>query len=77
MTNGHGWYQEWGQPARELHPGDFANIPANVEHWHGAIKDSWFAHLAVEADAQPGDWFEAVSDEEYGKLLQIVTLCDL
>lgn len=68
VTNGRGWYQEWGQPVRELHPGDFVNIPANVKHWHGAAKDSWFAHLAVEADAQPGDWFKAVSDEEYNKL---------
>ena len=68
VTNGRGWYQEWGQAARELHPGDFVNIPANVKHWHGAAKDGWFAHLAVEADAQQGDWFEAVSDEEYNKL---------
>lgn len=68
VTNGRGWYQEWDKPARELHPGDVVNIPANVKHWHGAAKDSWFAHLAIEADAQHGDWFEAVSDEEYSNL---------
>ena len=27
-TQGRGWYQEWGKPARELHPGDVVNIPA-------------------------------------------------
>ena len=27
---GRGWYQEWGQEARALHPGDVVNIPAGV-----------------------------------------------
>ena len=45
---GRGWYQEEGKPARELRTGDVVHIPANVKHWHGAAKDSWFAHLAVE-----------------------------
>ena len=35
-----GYYQEWGKAARELHPGDIVNIPANVKHWHGAAHDS-------------------------------------
>lgn len=38
VTAGRGWYQEWGKPARELHPGDVVNIPANVKHWHGAAR---------------------------------------
>lgn len=67
---GEGWYQEWGKPAQRLHPGDVVNIPANVKHWHGAAKDSWFAHLAI---AVPGtetsnEWLEAVNDTEYNKL---------
>ena len=70
VTAGRGWYQEWGKPAQELHPGDVVNIPANVKHWHGAAKDSWFVHLAVEV---PGvdtrnEWCEAVSYEEYARL---------
>lgn len=40
VTAGHGYYQEWGEKARELHPGDVVNIPANVKHWHGAAPDS-------------------------------------
>ena len=28
---GRGYYQEWGQPARELHPGDVVNIPPGGE----------------------------------------------
>ena len=67
---GRGWYREWGREARELHPGDIVNIPAGVKHWHGAAKDSWFAHLAVEIPGEDGstEWCEAVSDEEYAEL---------
>ena len=64
---GRGWYQEWGKEPRELHPGDVVNIPANVKHWHGAAKDSWFQHLAIEVPGEGGraEWCEPVSDEEY------------
>ncbi len=69
-TGGRGWYQEEGKPARELHAGDVVNIPANVKHWHGAAKDSWFVHLAVEVPGEQtaNEWCEPVSDEEYGRL---------
>lgn len=70
VTGGRGWYQEWGQPARELHAGDVVNIPANVKHWHGAAADSWFQHLAVEVPGEEGsnEWLEPVSDEDYARL---------
>ena len=69
-TAGRGWYQEWGKPARELHPGDAVVIPTGVKHWHGAAKDSWFAHLAVEVPGEEtgNEWLEPVDDEQYGKL---------
>ena len=67
---GRGWYQESGKEPRELNPGDIVNIPAEVKHWHGAAKDSWFAHLAIEIQGEDSStqWCEPVSDEEYGKL---------
>lgn len=67
---GRGYYQEWGQPARELHPGDVVNIPPEVKHWHGAAPDSWFSHLALEVPGEncSNKWLEAVSQEEYGIL---------
>lgn len=70
VTGGRGYYQEWGKPARELHPGDVVNIPPEVKHWHGAAPDSWFAHLAVEvpAEGSSNEWLEAVSDEDYRNL---------
>ena len=69
-VDGRGWYREEGKAAVELHPGDVITIPANVKHWHGAAKNSWFSHIAVEC---PGietstEWLEAVTDEEYDKL---------
>ena len=67
---GRGWYQEYGKKPRELNPGDIVNIPAEIKHWHGAAKDSWFAHLAVEIHGEDGstEWCEPVSDDEYSKL---------
>lgn len=67
---GRGFYQEWGQQARELHPGDVVNIAPGVKHWHGAAPDSWFSHLAVEVPGENtrSEWCEPVSDEDYAKL---------
>ena len=67
---GHGWYQQEGEEARFLSPGDIVNIPPNVKHWHGASKDGYFQHLALEI---PGEntstlWCEPVNEEEYSKL---------
>lgn len=69
-TTGRGYYQEWGKEAQELHPGDVVNIPPEVKHWHGAAKDSWFAHLAVEVPAEgaSNEWLEVVNKEDYEKL---------
>lgn len=69
-TGGRGYYQEWGKPARELYPGDVVQIPADVKHWHGAAKDSWFVHLAITVSPEkgPAEWLEPVTDEDYNKL---------
>ena len=69
-TAGRGWYQELGKEARELHAGDVVEIPAGVKHWHGAAKDSWFAHLSVEVpgEATKNEWLERVSDADYQTL---------
>ena len=70
VTSGRGWYQEEGKEPRELFPGDVVNIPAEVKHWHGAAKDSWFEHLAVEVPGEDThtEWCEPVDPEEYVKL---------
>ena len=69
-VGGRGWYQEEGKNAVELLPGSVENIPVGVKHWHGAAKDSWFSHLALEIPGEKGSttWCEPVSEEGYGKL---------
>ncbi|MEA4912289.1 MAG: carboxymuconolactone decarboxylase family protein [Oscillospiraceae bacterium] len=69
-VGGRGYYQAWGEPAQTLCPGDVVNIPADVKHWHGAARDSWFSHLAVEAPGEnaSNEWLEAVSNADYAKL---------
>lgn len=68
-TAGIGYYQEKGQPARRLFPGDIVEIAPDVEHWHGAAPDSWFAHVAITTNPQTNAavWFSPVSDEQYRK----------
>ncbi len=69
-TDGEGWYQEEGKEAISLNPGSVIVIPANVKHWHGAKKDSWFSHIAVEVPGEntSNEWCEPVTEEEYEKL---------
>ena len=67
---GRGWYHEDGKNAQPLHPGDVVSIPAGVKHWHGAARNSWFSHLAIEV---PGvgtgnEWLEPVDAAEYDAL---------
>ena len=69
-TGGRGWYQEQGKDARELFPGDTVTIPAGVKHWHGAAKDCWFSHVAVECPGKgtTTEWCEPVGAEDYDAL---------
>lgn len=68
---GRGWYQEWGKDPVEMTPGTVIAISAEVKHWHGAAKDSWFQHLTYHKDVQEGnsnEWLEPVTDDIYDKL---------
>lgn len=67
---GHGFYQEEGKEAVKMKPGDCIHIPAEVKHWHGAVFDEWFSHLAIEVPGEDcsNEWCEAVSEKEYEQL---------
>lgn len=69
-VDGEGWYQEEGKLAQSLKPGDVVTIPPEVKHWHGAKKDCWFSHLAVEVPGEntSNEWCEPVTDQEYQQL---------
>lgn len=68
VTRGEGWYQEDGKKAEFLQAGDVVVIHGGLKHWHGAAKDSWFEHVAVNAGKI--EWLEPVSDAEYERLSQ-------
>lgn len=69
-TAGEGWYQEVGKEAVSLTPGKVIVIPPEVKHWHGAKKDSWFSHIAIEIPGEDcsNEWCEPVSDGEFKTL---------
>ena len=69
-VHGKGYYQEWGKPAKMMVEGDIQYIPTGVKNWHGAAKDSFFQHLAIEVPGvdQYTEWLEPVEDKEYDKL---------
>ena len=70
VTEGKGWYQEKGKAAQPLTPGTVVAIPKDVEHWHGAAKDSKMVHIAISnmKDGTPVTWLDPVTDEEYNSL---------
>ena len=72
ITEGEGFYQEKGKPAKPIKKGDVVNIPENTEHWHGASATSKMVHIAItnyKNDVQV-TWLQAVTDEEYSMVVK-------
>lgn len=70
VTDGKGYYQEKGKPARLLAKGDVVKIPSDLEHWHGATRDNSLTHIAISNITKDGPvtWLQPVTDEEYNKV---------
>lgn len=68
--SGRGYYQIWGEEARELKPGMVVTIPENVKHWHGAAPGTMMQHLSIMqmGESVTTEWLEPVSDAEFAKL---------
>lgn len=68
VTSGTGRIQFWGGPIQEIKPGDVVTIPPGQRHWHRASPASPMTHLSVQEqlDGKTSDWFEKVTDEQYG-----------
>jgi len=66
-TEGVGFYQERGKKAERLNVGDVVNIPANIEHWHGAAPDCIFTHIGITPKASKNQtvWLDPLSKEDY------------
>ena len=64
VKEGRGLVQKWGEPVREIGPGDAICIEPNEKHWHGAGASMKMAHFAVNLNLTT-EWLEPVSDEQY------------
>ena len=73
-TDGVGFYQAQGHPARRLIKGDVVEIPPDKVHWHGASPDQPFTHIGISPNLHTGpiNWREPVTDEEYLEATQSV-----
>lgn len=69
ITEGRGWVQVSGEPAKAIKPGDTVWIAPGVKHWHGAVRDTAMTHVAVSEalDGTSVTWLEPVSDEQYNE----------
>lgn len=69
---GEGLYQEWGETAVLIKPGDVLQIPSGVSHFHGATKNSRFQQIVIyDKDWQTPADLKAhagmVSEKEYNE----------
>jgi len=62
---GRGVVVRWGdENGTEVGSGDWVHVEPGEKHWHGALPNDVFVHLAVTASGRT-EWHEAVSDADY------------
>jgi quercetin dioxygenase-like cupin family protein len=70
LTDGTGLAQCEGGEIEVIRPGDVAYFEPGENHWHGAAKDKFMAHIAIQEADDSGkvvEWGDRVTDKEYGK----------
>ncbi len=76
ITEGEGFFQEKGKPAKRIEKGNVINIPENLEHWHGATATTKMVHIAITK--YQGDefvrWLKPVTDEEYNEVNRLLNV---
>jgi len=67
VINGQGLYQEKGKPIKTINNGETIVCDPDIEHWHGASRESEMTHIAITNDKGSGGvrWLQPVTDEEY------------
>jgi len=67
VINGQGLYQEKGKPIKTINKGETIVCDPDIEHWHGASRESEMTHIAITNDKGSGGvrWLQPVTDEEY------------
>lgn len=70
VTDGEGFYQEKGEPARPIKKGNVVNIPSGIEHWHGAAANHRLVHIAISNFKNESNvtWLAPVTNEEYNQV---------
>ncbi len=68
VTEGVGLCQKRGGPIEVIRPGDRVHFEPGEDHWHGAARNRFMVHLAlneVDDEHVAADWGDKVTDEEY------------
>jgi quercetin dioxygenase-like cupin family protein len=67
VVAGVGRVQAFGEPVRQIRPGDTVWIPPGEKHWHGAAPETGMVHLAFHEhlDGVHVEWLEPVPDDVY------------
>lgn len=67
VTSGVGYHQLKGEEIEIIRKGDVVKCPPNIDHWHGASKDSSMTHIYILPNTEKGivEWKAPVTDEEY------------
>jgi len=70
VITGCGRVQRWGEPIKEIRPGDVVWFPPGEKHWHGAAPTTAMTHIAIQEqlDGKAVEWMEKVTDEQYQAL---------
>jgi len=70
VIGGCGRVQRWGEPIKEIRPGDVVWFPPGEKHWHGAAPTTAMTHVAIQEqlDGKAVEWMEKVTDEQYQAL---------
>jgi quercetin dioxygenase-like cupin family protein len=74
VTEGVGMAQAEGGPIEVIRPGDVVYFEPNENHWHGAAKNRFMVHIAIQEADESGNvinWGEHVTDEDYNKQPEI------
>jgi len=69
ITDGVGYHQIKGETRQTIRRGDVIKCPPNVEHWHGASRNSGLQQLYIVPNTEKGivKWLQPVTDAEYNK----------
>jgi quercetin dioxygenase-like cupin family protein len=74
VLEGAGLVQKEGGPIEVIRPGDIVYFEPNENHWHGASKNRFMAHIAMQEADEQGNvvtWGKHVTDGEYNKQPEI------